>query len=214
MNLILLGPPGAGKGTQAKKISSRFHLPHVSTGDMFRETAESGSELGVKLKEYMSAGVLVPDEVVIEVVKERLSKPDSEKGFLLDGFPRTVMQARALDKLLKEKNQKIDAVLSIHLSEEEVIERLSNRRVCSSCGANYNALTQPPQSNDRCDLCSGKVIMRDDDNPGTIKKRLKVYNDQTSPLIDYYSASGVLQKVDGSKPVEEVFKNLCVFIKG
>lgn len=212
MNLILLGPPGAGKGTQAKKISSKFHLPHISTGDMFRETAESGSDLGVKLKEYMAAGVLVPDEVVIEVVKERLSKPDCKKGFLLDGFPRTVLQAQSLDKLLKEKNQKIDAVLSIYLSEEEVIKRLSNRRVCSSCGANYNVVTQPPQSSDRCDLCSGKVIMRDDDNPETIKKRLKVYNDQTSPLIDYYSASGVLRKVEGSKPVEEVFKNLCAFI--
>jgi len=213
MNLILLGPPGAGKGTQAKKIAEKYSIPHISTGDMFRETAQSGSELGKKLQSFMSAGKLVTDEIVVEVVESRLSKPDTMKGFLLDGFPRTVFQAQELDKILASRTQKIDYVLSITLDDEEIVKRLSSRRVCVSCGASYNTITQPPKIEGVCDKCSGKVILRSDDNPATIRQRLKVYKDQTSPLIDYYSRKGVLRTVDGSGPVEEVFKGLCEFIE-
>lgn len=213
MNLILLGPPGAGKGTQAKMIAAKYHLPHISTGDMFRETAASGSELGTKLQSFMSQGKLVPDAVVIEVVKERLAKPDCADGFLLDGFPRTVKQAEALDNLLAENKRKIDVVLNIELDDEEIIRRLSSRRVCIGCGGSYNLISQPSKIDGVCDLCGGKVIQRADDNAETIKNRLKVYHNQTSPLIDYYSRAEVLKKVDGSKPVEEVFKSLCAFIK-
>ena len=214
MNLILLGPPGAGKGTQAKFIAQKYKIPHISTGDMFRETDQSGSDLGKKLQAFMSAGKLVTDEIVVEVVKTRLLKPDTSKGFLLDGFPRTVFQAQELDKVLESKNQKIDTVLSITLDDEEIVKRLSSRRVCVSCGASYNTITQPPKNDSICDKCSGKVILRSDDNPETIRQRLKVYKEQTSPLIDYYSKKKVLRTVDGSGPVEEVLKGLCEFIKG
>ncbi|MHB9155877.1 MAG: adenylate kinase [Endomicrobiales bacterium] len=213
MNLILLGPPGAGKGTQAKMVAAKYKLPHISTGDMFRETAQSGSELGKKLQGYMSAGKLVPDDVVIEVVKTRLSKPDCANGFLLDGFPRTVPQAQALDEFLAEKKRKIDAVLNIYLSEDEIVKRLSSRRVCISCGASYNVVSQPSQDPDVCDTCKGKVVQRADDNPDTIRNRMRVYNEQTSPLVDYYVAKGVVHKVEGARPVEEVFKSLCEVIE-
>lgn len=213
MNLILLGPPGAGKGTQAKFIAEKYKIPHISTGDMFRETAQSGSELGRKLQEFMTAGKLVTDEIVIEVVEARLAKQDTAKGFLLDGFPRTVPQAQALDKMLLGKNRRIDVVLSITLADEEVVKRLSSRRVCVSCGASYNTITQPPKIDNICDKCKGEVIQRQDDNSQTIKQRLKVYNEQTSPLIEYYTKKGVLRTVNGSGSVEAVFKGLCEFIQ-
>ena len=213
MNIILLGPPGAGKGTQAKMIAETFSLPHISTGDMFRETAASGSELGKKLQGFMSKGALVPDDVVIEIVKNRLSKPDSAKGFLLDGFPRTTAQAEALDKSLLESSREIDYVFSISLADEIIVKRLSSRRVCLNCGASYNTITQPSKAEGACDKCSGKVIQRSDDNPETIKNRLKVYKDQTSPLIAYYKKAGVLNEVDGSGTVEEVFKRIRGLVK-
>ncbi|MFC1500967.1 adenylate kinase [Elusimicrobiota bacterium] len=213
MNLILLGPPGAGKGTQAKLIASKFNLPHISTGDMFRETSSSGSELGKKLQRYMSEGKLVPDDVVIEVVRTRLTKADCKSGFLLDGFPRTVVQAKALDKNLSKEEKKIDLVLSIILDSEEIVKRLSSRRVCESCGASFNTISQPTKVEGICDLCDGKVVQRKDDNPETIRQRLKVYEEQTSPLIEYYSKNGILSQIDGSKAVEEVFKSVCDFIE-
>jgi adenylate kinase len=213
MNIILLGPPGAGKGTQAKLIASKYKIPHISTGDMFRETAASGSALGIKLQDFMSKGALVPDELVIEIVKNRLSKEDCAKGFLLDGFPRTVVQAQNLDKILLEKKTKIDHVVSVSLSDDEVVKRLSSRRVCRVCGAPFNVLTQKPKVDGVCDKCFGKVIQRSDDNPETIKQRLKVYNDQTTPLISYYKKTGVLFETDGSGTVEEVFKRICDFIR-
>jgi len=213
MNLILLGPPGAGKGTQAKFVSEKYKIPHISTGDMFRETAQSGSELGRKLQEFMTSGKLVTDEIVIGVVETRLAKQDTAKGFLLDGFPRTVSQAQSLDRILSDKNHKIDAVLSITLADEEVIKRLSSRRVCVACGASYNTITQPPRADNICDKCKGKVIQRQDDNAQTIRQRLKVYNEQTSPLIEYYTKEGILKVVDGSGSVEAVFKGLCEFIE-
>lgn len=214
MNLILLGPPGAGKGTQAKMIAAKYRLPHISTGDMFRETAQSGSELGKKLQSFMSAGKLVPDAVVIEVVKARLSQPDCTAGFLLDGFPRTVPQAQELDRILSEKKQKIDSVLCITLDDEEIVRRLSGRRVCPSCGGSFNLVSQPSKIAGKCDYCSTALIQRKDDNPETIRQRLKAYHEQTSPLIDYYTRQSVLCSVDGAKSVEEVFKSISGCIKG
>lgn len=213
MNLILLGPPGAGKGTQAKVIAAQYKLPHISTGDMFRETAASGSELGKTLQSYMTAGKLVPDEVVIAVVKTRLSKADCAQGFLLDGFPRTVPQAKELDRILSENSRKIDSVFYIYLQEEEIVRRLSSRRVCSACGGSYNTISQPAKIEGTCDLCGGAVVQRADDNEGTIRNRLKAYNEQTSPLIEYYKKAGVLCSIEGSKTVDEVFKNIREFIE-
>ncbi|OGS17227.1 MAG: adenylate kinase [Elusimicrobia bacterium RIFOXYA2_FULL_50_26] len=213
MNLILLGPPGAGKGTQAKKIAVKFDLPHISTGDMFRETAQSGSELGKQLQGYMSAGKLVPDDVVIAVVRQRLSSDDAKKGFLLDGFPRTLAQAQALDKALAGDGKKIDGVISLTVDADEVVRRLSSRRVCVACGASYNLISNPAKKEDVCDACGGKVIQRADDNAATIRNRLEVYREQTSPLIEYYSSAGVVREIDGMQPVEEVFKKICAVIK-
>ncbi|MBN1622282.1 MAG: adenylate kinase [Endomicrobiales bacterium] len=213
MNLIILGPPGAGKGTQAKKIAKKYNIQHVSTGDIFRETSKSGSDLGKKLQSYMSSGALVPDDLVVEIVKERIVRPDCQKGFLLDGFPRTLVQAENLDKVLLKENRKIDKALSLDLSEEEVVSRLSSRRVCKSCGANYNLITQPPKNGEICDNCSGELVQRADDNPETIKQRLKVYRDQTEPLIEYYSKTKILVKIDGAKSINEVFKNICAVIE-
>ncbi|HBU69779.1 MAG TPA: adenylate kinase [Elusimicrobia bacterium] len=214
MNIILLGPPGAGKGTQAKKIAAKYSLPHISTGDMFRETAASGSELGKQLQSYMSAGKLVPDELVIAAVKERLLKKDCAAGFLLDGFPRTLPQAAALDKALAEAGKKIEKVISLTVDEEEIVKRLSSRRVCLSCGATYNLAGQMPAKEGVCDTCSGKVIQRADDNENTIRKRMSVYREQTSPLIKYYTDNRVLREVNGMLSVEEVFKKICEAIQG
>lgn len=213
MNIILLGPPGAGKGTQAKKIAAEYKLPHISTGDMFRETSASGSELGKKLQGYMSAGKLVPDELVIEIVKERLSKPDCAKGFLLDGFPRTVPQAQALDKALAAAGKKIDRVLTMNVDNEEIVRRLSSRRVCPKCGASYNVISQPPKKDSICDVCGSAVVQRADDNPETIRKRLEVYETQTRPLIEYYKKAGVVREADGTKSVDEVYKSLRAAIE-
>lgn len=213
MNIILLGPPGAGKGTQAKMVAEKFSLQHISTGDMFRETAASGSELGKKLQSFMSKGALVPDDVVIEIVKERLSKPDCEKGFLLDGFPRTLAQAKSLDDLLKSMGKKIDHVVSISVEDEAIIKRLSSRRVCLACGASYNTITQKPKVEGVCDKCKGKVVLRADDNAETVKNRLSVYKNQTSPLIDYYKNKKVLREVNGEGSVEEVFKKISDLVK-
>jgi adenylate kinase len=207
MNLVLLGPPGAGKGTQAVQISQKYSLAHISTGDIFRETAKSGSELGKKLQSYMTAGKLVPDELVIEIVNDRLSKPDCQSGFLLDGFPRTIGQAKALDEVLQKNGKKIDKVISIKLDDEEIVGRLSSRRVCS-CGASYNLKTQPPKKEGVCDRCSSKLFQRADDNAETIRQRLKVYHEQTSPLIEYYSNDKKLFAVKGDQSIDMVFKDI------
>jgi len=212
MNIILLGAPGAGKGTQAKKISEKCGIPHISTGDMFRETSASGSDMGKQLQSFMSAGKLVPDDLVIEIVKTRISRQDAVSGFLLDGFPRTNGQAEALDKALKASGRKINKVVSITVNEEEVVKRLSSRRVCVSCGATYNLMSNMPKKNDACDSCSGKVIQRADDNEATVRNRLEVYREQTSPLIEYYKKSNLLSEVDGMKSVDEVFKSICEVI--
>ena len=211
MNLILLGPPGAGKGTQAKQIASKYKLPHISTGDIFREASSSGSELGKKLQSYMSSGQLVPDALVIDIVKERLNKPDAKNGFLLDGFPRTLEQAKALGIVLEKEGRKIDKVLSIYLNDEEVVKRISGRRSCS-CGASFNVYSQPPKKQDICDKCGSKLLQRADDNPETVKKRLEVYNSQTTPLISYYKNLNTLFKIEGNDTVNKVFTDICAII--
>jgi len=208
MNLIFLGPPGAGKGTQAKRVAEKYGIPQISTGDMLREAVAKGTELGKKAKEYMDKGELVPDEVVIGIVKERLQQPDCEKGFILDGFPRTLAQAEALDEMLKELNKKIDAVINIVVPEEEVVKRITNRRMCRNCGAVYHLIYAPPKEDNKCDKCGGELYQRDDDKEVTVRERYRVYRENTEPLIDYYRKKGVLYDVDGTKDIEGVWKEI------
>lgn len=204
MFVIFLGAPGAGKGTQASVLAQKKGIPHISTGDMFREAVSKGTELGLKAKEYMDRGELVPDEVVIGIVKERLSAPDCASGCILDGFPRTVAQAEALDRVLAEMGKQLDYVINIKVSEEEIIRRLTGRRTCKRCGAIYHMVYNPPARDGVCDKCGGELYQRDDDTEETVRNRLKVYEEKTAPLIDYYSRTGKLVDVDGEKPVEEV----------
>ncbi len=208
MNLIFLGPPGAGKGTQAKRVVEKYGIPQISTGDMLREAVAMGTELGKKAKEYMDKGELVPDEIVIGIVKERLQQPDCEKGFILDGFPRTIAQAEALDEMLKELNKKIDAVINIVVPEEEVVKRITNRRTCRNCGAVYHLIYAPPKEDNKCDKCGGELYQRDDDKEETVRERYRVYRENTEPLIDYYRKRGVLYDVDGTKDIEGVWKEI------
>jgi adenylate kinase len=204
MNLILLGAPGAGKGTQAKAIVEKYGIPQISTGDMLREAVAKGTELGKKAKEYMDAGKLVPDEVVIGIVKDRLQEKDTEKGFILDGFPRTLAQAEALDKMLSELGKNIDAVVNVTVPEEEVVKRIVNRRSCKNCGAVYHLIYKPPKEEGKCDKCGGELYLRDDDKEETVRDRYSVYRSQTEPLIDYYGKKGLVKDVDGTKSIDEV----------
>lgn len=208
MKLILLGPPGAGKGTQSVVLAKKYDLPHISTGDILRESVKTGQPLGLKAKEYMDKGGLVPDEVVTGIVAERLKKPDTKKGFILDGFPRTIRQAEDLDSALKGMGSEIDAVIYFETSSKVAIERLTGRRVCKSCGFNYHIKNIPPKKEGVCDKCGGRLFHRADDNEETVRNRLKVYEDQTKPLIDHYSRQGILKKVSGDMGVDELFKVL------
>jgi len=208
VNIIMLGPPGAGKGTQAKMLVERLGIPQISTGDMLREAVKEGTELGKKAKEFMDAGKLVPDEVVIGIVKERLAQPDCEKGFILDGFPRTIPQAEALDKVLEELGKKIDYVINVAVPNEELITRLTGRRTCRQCGAMYHVVFNPPKEEGKCDKCGGELYQRDDDKEETIRQRLEVYEAQTAPLIDYYGKKGVLYNIDGTGSIEEIFQGI------
>ncbi len=208
MNLIFLGPPGAGKGTQAKKLVELLGIPQISTGDILREKKNEDSPLGKQIREIMAAGKLVPDEIVIEIVKERLAKPDCEKGFILDGFPRTVPQADALEKMLAEMGKKLDAVVYIYVPDEELIKRISGRRVCEKCGEEYHIVYKPPKVDGICDKCGGKLIQREDDKEEVVRKRIEVYNESTAPLIDYYEKKGLLRKVDGTATMDEVFERI------
>jgi adenylate kinase len=208
MNLILLGAPGAGKGTQAEMIVAEYGIPQISTGDMLRDAVAKGTELGKKAKEYMDKGELVPDEVVIGIVKERLAQPDCDNGFILDGFPRTIKQAEALDEILKELNKSIDAVINVAVPEEEIVKRIVNRRTCRNCKAVYHLIYNPPKEENKCDKCGGELYQRDDDKEETVKERLRVYRSQTEPLIDYYSKKGLVYNVDGTKPIEGVFEEI------
>ncbi|NLU43201.1 MAG: adenylate kinase [Firmicutes bacterium] len=204
MRLILLGPPGAGKGTQAESLSATLGIPHISTGDMFREAVAAGTPLGREAKSYMDAGKLVPDEVTIGIVRERLDRPDARSGFVLDGFPRTVPQAEALDEILKDLSEKIDAVVCIDVPEDKLVRRLSRRRVCRGCGAIYHLETKPPGPDGRCTVCGGELYQRDDDTEETVRRRLEVYRLQTEPLIRYYEKRGLLRTVSGDKDIDSV----------
>jgi len=208
VNIIMLGPPGAGKGTQAKMLVERLGIPQISTGDMLRAAVKDGTELGKKAKEYMDAGKLVPDEVVIGIVKERLAQADCERGFILDGFPRTIPQAEALDRVLEELGKRIDYVINVAVPNEELITRLTGRRTCRKCGAMYHVVFNPPREEGRCDKCGGELYQRDDDREETIRQRLEVYQAQTAPLIDYYKKKGVLYDIDGTGSIEDIFQNI------
>ncbi|SEQ58357.1 adenylate kinase [Piscibacillus halophilus] len=208
MNLILMGLPGAGKGTQAEKIVEKYEIPHISTGDMFRSAIKEGTELGKKAKSYMDDGALVPDEVTIGIVKERLSKPDCEKGFLLDGFPRTVAQAEALESLLEDLNTKLNYVLHVNVPEEKLVERLTGRRICPECGATYHVEFNPPKEEGICDHDGAKLIQREDDQPETVKNRLNVNSEQMKPLLDFYDDKGYLVEVNGDQDIDVVFQQI------
>ncbi len=207
MNIILLGPPGAGKGTQAKKIAESYALPHISTGDILRENINNKTKLGMKAKSYMERGELVPDELLITIIKERLSKSNCLQGFLLDGFPRTIPQADALQMILTESNKNLDAVLNIDVDDEELIKRLSGRRMCS-CGASYHMMFNLPKNNEICDRCKRKLYQREDDKTDAIKNRLIVYKKQTQPLIEYYKEKSLLRTIDGGKDISQVFEDI------
>ncbi len=202
----MLGAPGAGKGTQAKLIADKYQIPHISTGDIFRANIKEGTELGMKAKSFMDAGGLVPDELVIDLVVDRLTWEDAKNGYVLDGFPRTIPQAEALTKALAAKGEKIDAAIDVDVPDENIINRMGGRRACVSCGATYHIVNIPPKVEGKCDKCGADLILRDDDKPETVKNRLAVYHEQTQPLIDYYKAEGVLREVDGTVDMNDVFK--------
>lgn len=206
MKIIMLGAPGAGKGTQAKKIADKYQIPHISTGDIFRANIKNGTELGKKAKTYMDQGLLVPDELVVDLVVDRLAQDDCKNGCVLDGFPRTIPQAESLDEALAAKGEAIDYAIDVDVPDENIISRMSGRRACVACGATYHIVHIPTKVEGVCDRCGEKLILRDDDKPETVKKRLTVYHEQTQPLIDYYTKKNVLKSVDGTKDMEEVFR--------
>lgn len=206
MKIIMLGAPGAGKGTQAKKIADKYAIPHISTGDIFRANIKNGTELGKKAKTYMDQGLLVPDELVVDLVVDRVNQEDCANGYVLDGFPRTIPQAEALDHALKALGQKMDYAINVEVPDENIVNRMSGRRACVDCGATYHIVHAPTKAEGICDNCGGSLILRDDDKPETVQKRLAVYHDQTQPLIDYYTEKGILKTVDGTVDLEDVFK--------
>jgi adenylate kinase len=208
MKIIMLGAPGAGKGTQAKKIAEKYQIPHVSTGDIFRSNIKEGTQLGRKAKEYMDQGALVPDELTIGMLIDRIQQEDCKNGYVLDGFPRTIPQAESLQKAITEMGQKIDFAINVDVPDENIINRMSGRRACISCGATYHIVYNPSKIAGICDVCGSELVLRDDDKPETVKKRLAVYHDQTRPLIDYYKEAGVLVNVDGTQELNKVFSDI------
>lgn len=205
MRIIMLGAPGAGKGTQAKKITARYSIPHISTGDIFRANIKNGTELGKKAKTYMDQGLLVPDELVVDLVVDRVNQDDCANGYVLDGFPRTIPQAEALDNALTEMGESIDYAINVEVPDENIVQRMSGRRACVNCGATYHIVYAPTKKENVCDTCEGELILRDDDKPETVQKRLNVYHEQTQPLIDYYTEKNKLVEVDGTIDIEKVF---------
>lgn len=205
MKIIMLGAPGAGKGTQAKMLASKYEIPHISTGDIFRANIKNGTELGKKAKEYMDQGLLVPDELTVDLVIDRITKEDCKNGYILDGFPRTIPQAEALDAALVKLGEKLDYAVDVDVPDESIVSRMSGRRACTGCGATYHVVFNPSEKGDNCQVCGEPLILRDDDKPETVQKRLDVYHDQTQPLIDYYKKQGILNTVDGTRKMDEVF---------
>ena len=214
MNIVLMGLPGAGKGTQADKIVEKYAIPHISTGDMFRAAIKEGTELGIQAKSFMDQGQLVPDEVTIGIVRDRLSQPDCEKGFLLDGFPRTVAQAEALDSILVELNRPVEHTINIEVEKDELVARLSGRRICKTCGSSYHLIFNPPNEEGKCDKDGGELYTRADDNPETVANRLEVNMNQAQPLLDFYQAKGVLTNIDGQQDIAKVFADLDALLQG
>ena len=212
MKIVMLGAPGAGKGTQAKKIAEKYGIPHISTGDIFRANIKENTELGQKAKTYMDQGLLVPDELVVDLVVDRLAQDDAKKGYVLDGFPRTIPQAEALTGALEKIGEKMDFAINVEVPDENIINRMSGRRACVSCGGTYHIKYNPTKAEGVCDACGGELILRDDDKPETVQKRLSVYHEQTQPLIDYYKNQGILKSVDGTKPMDDVFTDIVAIL--
>ncbi len=208
MKIVMLGAPGAGKGTQAKMISAKYHLPHVSSGDIFRANIAAGTELGRKAKEYMDKGLLVPDELTVDLIIDRISEDDCKDGCILDGFPRTIRQAETLDEALAKIGEKLDYAIDVDVPDEHIVKRMSGRRVCSSCGATYHIVNNPSKKGDRCEVCGAPLIQRDDDKPQTVQKRLDVYHEQTQPLVYYYRGQHIWHPVDGTRSVDDVFAGI------
>ena len=205
MKIIMLGAPGAGKGTQAKKIAEKYSIPHISTGDIFRANIKNGTELGKKAKTYMDQGLLVPDELVVDLVVDRVKQDDCSNGYVLDGFPRTIPQAEALDKALAVMGEAMDYAINVEVPDENIVRRMSGRRACVDCGATYHIVYAPTKEENICDNCHGELFLREDDKPETVQKRLNVYHEQTQPLIDYYTEKNILVEVDGTVDIDEVF---------
>lgn len=212
MKIIMLGAPGAGKGTQAKKIAAKYGIPHISTGDIFRANIKNGTELGKKAKTYMDQGLLVPDELVVDLVVDRVNQADCKNGYVLDGFPRTIPQAEALTEALEKMGQKVDFAIDVNVPDENIVKRMGGRRACVTCGATYHMVYAPTKKEGICDTCGGELILRDDDKPETVQKRLNVYHDQTQPLIDYYTSQGILRTVDGTVDIDDVFRAITEFL--
>jgi len=212
MKIIMLGAPGAGKGTQAKKIAAKYGIPHISTGDIFRANIKNGTELGKKAKTYMDQGMLVPDDLTVDLVTDRIHKDDCKSGYVLDGFPRTIPQAEALDKALSAMNEKLDHAIEVNVPDENIVKRMSGRRACLNCGATYHVVHAPTKVENICDMCGGELILRDDDKPETVLKRLGIYHNQTKPLIDYYKEEGILTTIDGTAALEDVFKAIIAIL--
>lgn len=213
MKIIMLGAPGAGKGTQAKRLAAKYDIPHISTGDIFRANIKNGTELGNKAKVYMDQGLLVPDELVVDLVVDRFKNPDCENGYVLDGFPRTIPQAKALDEALAKNNDAVEYAIDCDVPDENIVRRMAGRRACVNCGATYHLEHIPPQKEGICDTCSSELILREDDKPETVLNRLKVYHDQTQPLIDYYQGKGILKTVDGTRDMDEVFADIVKIVE-
>lgn len=212
MKIIMLGAPGAGKGTQAKKIAEKYGIPHISTGDIFRANIKGGTELGMKAKSFMDQGQLVPDDVTIGMLLDRISETDCEGGYVLDGFPRTIPQAESLTRALEARGEKMDYAVDVDVPDAAIVERMSGRRACLSCGATYHVVYNAPAVENVCDACGEALVLRDDDEPETVQKRLTVYHDQTQPLIEYYQKAGILVTVDGTKDLNQVFKDITAVL--
>ncbi|MDO4285428.1 MAG: adenylate kinase [Eubacteriales bacterium] len=212
MKIVMLGAPGAGKGTQAKMIADRYHIPHISTGDIFRMNIKNGTPLGQEAKTYMDAGKLVPDELTVKILLDRVAADDCSEGYVLDGFPRTIPQAEVLTEALTKLADKIDYAINVDVPDENIVKRMSGRRSCPSCGQVYHITHMPPKAEGICDKCGAELVQRDDDKPETVENRLKVYHDQTQPLIEYYEKAGVLKNVDGTKDKDEVFAAIAAIL--